>query len=644
MRCAPALLLLAAALPAVDAPIGTLPPEPRSLQLTPGGNTGPVRSVDPMALGQDIEALRRSVRRVQEALGEQPAPTEAHGEKAAAPSAPAHETEVRRKTSDRYGEQLAALGQGMEAQITAKLDHEPAELVLKELVAVTGAAWDDVPVPALRRTVSLRLAATTLPDVLDRMLGQIGLAWREEGHGGARRIVIVEGGLTGEDAEAASVRALERAAAEGDGPVAAEAHYLLGSRDLKAHRPIEAMRRFNTLVEAMNRSKDATVKRWVQRGVKAIADCMSELSQWQDARSVYRNYISRSEDEEDPDLPRVYLAAAEAGRRLGLERKDPVAFDEAADDLHAMLERFGKDADRPEVPIARLMVGGLLYDQQRWREAETQLRLYAEAAGGRTSDQVGFWLASCAFELGRFDAARDGYERLYRDFQAGRRDGKAADGVYEQAAYRIGLCHMRRQPPQYVHALFAFQRAQAEFPKTTLTAELTVNIARCYAEIEREDDAVNQLTKLLKEDGAADASAVQARLDTLVGHLLGRLSDYPGPVRSRVMFYIAQATSRRADRLPAERRVLASQAVGWYERTLQEEPANELRDAARIGLARAAFQAEDAARAELELKKVLQDPTVGERDRAFAGRLLGDWHRQQGRLPEAIKAYKGEVD
>ncbi len=639
MRPVPLLLLLATLTPAAEAPIPTLPPEPRSLQLTPGGSSTTNRPVDAAALGKDIEALRRSIQRVQDALGEkaESAPV------ATPPAGAAHVAEAQRKLSDRYGEQLAALGDGMEARIAAAIDHEPAELVLKELMAISGAGWDDVPVPALRRTVSLRVSGVALPDVLDRLLGQIGLAWREEGHGAARRIIVVEGALSGEDAEAASVRALERAAASGDGPVAAEARFLLGSRDLKAHRPIEAMRHFNTLVETMNGSRDAVVRRWVQRGVRSIADCMSELGQWQDARSVYRNYITRSEDS-DPDLPRVYLAAAEAGRRLGLERKDPVAFDEAADDLHAMLERFGTNPDLAEVPIARLMIGGLLFDQQRWREAETQLKLYAAAAGGRTADQVVFWQASCAFQLSRFDEARVAFEDLLRVFEAGRRDGQAPDSVYEQAAYHIGLCHMRRQPPQYVHALFAFQRAQVGFPKTGLSAELTVNIARCYAEIEREEDAVEQLTRLLREDGAADATAAQARLDNLVGHLLGKLSDYPGPVRSRVMFYIGQATSRRAERTPADKTVLASQAVGWYERTLQEEPANELRDAARVGLARAAFLAGDTGRGELELKKLLQDPTVGERDRAYAGRLLGDWHRQQGRLPEAIKAYKGEAE
>lgn len=641
MRAVPALLFIALVAPAAEAPIPTLPPEPRSLQLTPGGAPEANRAVDAAALGKDIEALRRSIKRVQEALGERPgsAPVVA-----TPPAAGGHEAAAVQRSSERFGDNLKTVGEGLEARITASIDHEPAELVLKELIAITGAGWDDVPVPALRRTVSLRLASVAMPDVLDRMLGQIGLTWREEGQGAARRIVVIEGALGGDDAEAASVRALERAAAAGDGPVSAEALYLLGARDLKAHRPIEAMRRFNTLVETLSGNRDPVVRRWVQRGVRAIADCMSELGQWQDARSVYRNYIARSDDETDPDLPRVYLSAAEAGRRLGLERKDPVAFDEAADDLHAMLERFGTNQDLPEVPIARLMIGGLLYDQKRWREAETQLRLYTEAAGGKASDQVAFWQASCAFQLNRFADARRGFEELTRMFESGHRDGQAPESIYEQAAYHVGLCHMRNQPPQYVHALFAFQRAQVAFPKSGLTAELTVAIARCYAEIEREDDAVEQLVGLLKGDGAADAAAAQARLEDLVGSLLGKLSDYPGPVRSRVMFYIGQATSRRADRTPAEKTVLASQAVGWYERTLQEEPANELRDAARVGLARAAFQAGDSGRGELELRKILQDPTVGERDRAYAGRLLGDWHRQQGRLPEAIKAYKGEVE
>ncbi len=628
------------------APLPPLPPEPRTLQLAPAqsGNAKPMP--ERSALATEIEALRQAVARVDAVLagGTALPATASHG--GTEPSAAEH-LDTPRRQSPAYGEQLvmqsgpASEGEP-EGLVHSALTNQPAEALVRELAQLADLPLEDTSAVGLRRPVDLQVDDLPWGDALDRILGQVGLTWRLEGRGATRRLLIVPGATEGTEAEEAGRRALERAARGGATPVAAEAKYRLARRELTAHRPVEAMHRFNAMVEDLSRSNDPQVRRWVQRAVRAIGDCMMELEQWQEARAVYRNYLARAEVD-DPDLPEVYLQAAEAGRRYGVEHHDPVVLDEAMDDLHTLLERFGKDPDRPEVPLARLLVGGLLVDAGRWAEAATQLALYAESTGEHPSDQVRAWLATCDFELGRYEAARARFEELHRIAVSGTRDAKTPAAVYERAAFQVGQCHLKADPPRYVHALFAFQRARTDFPSSTLTPELLVNIARCYAEIEREDEAVATLTELLKGDGATTAKDAQDRLDLLMGSLAGRLGEYPGPVRARVLFYIAQASHRRAERDRTERRTLAAQSIGWYERTLQEDPPVELRDAARVGLARAALLAGDEQRGVLELGNLLKDVTLGDRDRAYAARLLGDHYRATGKLREAMKAYRGEL-
>ncbi len=632
----------------------TLPPEPRTLRLAPGGNAHSSERVvlDRAGLASDIEALTRSVQRVEKALGNPananvPDADETHGPAAGvvAHDGPAAAPVV----SERFGPALIAVHRDGDILIDADLKDEPLDFVLKEVIKISGSVLEDAVVPGMKRSVDLRVRGVPWQACLDRLLGQAGLSWRITGSGAAERIALTNA-PDGDDDERAGERALERAAADGDSAFAAEARWLLANRRLKAGEPVEAMRRFNDLVQVMSRSHEPAVQMWVQRSIRGIGDCMAGLKQWSEARSVYRNYIARAA-EGDPDVPQVYLAAAEAGRRQGLAKQDPVAFDEAVDDLHALLEKFGDDPHRSEVPIARLMIGGLLYNAQRWLEAETQLSKYVADAGGRSNDTTRFQLADCAFHLMRYDHARSGFEDLLRRFRAG--TGDADKSLYEQSAYAIGLCFLRESQPHFVHALFAFQRAQSEFPKSKLSAELLLNIARCYAEIEREDEAVAALWDMLKietpqtadeSSSGTDKNRAQEHLDEAMGQLLGRISEYPGPVRAKALFYIAQAGHRHAERERAQRGVLAAQAIGNYERVLSEKPSPELRDAARVGLARACFLAGNDERGELELINALKDPGLGDRDRTYAARLLGEHYRAQGKSREAIKAFQGIVE
>jgi tetratricopeptide (TPR) repeat protein len=447
----------------------------------------------------------------------------------------------------------------------------------------------------------------------------------------------------GEALERQAQRALLAAARDRQTPAAAEAMYLLAHHEAAAGRALDAMRLYGNLAEAFGTSKDPVLRAWVQRAIRGIGDAMMAVRQYQDARGVYLSYLGRAAAD-DPDLPAVYLATAEAGRQLGLARQDVVALDEAIDLLHTMLDRFAKvPAAAAEVQLARLTLGELLFDAGRHAEAEAQLKLVAAKSGGAAPDQLAFWLAECAFQLGRVDEARPIYERLGRAWAAGKQDARAAGGLYATAAYRLGQCHLRRAEPQYVLALFAFLKARQDFPRSPLDAELLIGIARCYAELERTDDTVNALWELLKQDGVADEPQRRLRFDRLLGDLEGQLADYAGPVRAKILFYIAQADYRRAQRDRAGRAAAAAAAVSHYERVLAEQPPLDLAHAAKLALARAAQLGGQEARAAQALKELLREPSLSPRDRETAALQLGTYYRAQGRLRDAIRAYRGEV-
>jgi tetratricopeptide (TPR) repeat protein len=641
-------------------PQPALPPEPRSLHLAPAEGTRPrsgddLATIDQAALAEELAALARTVKRVEETIGTASASTvpgmpvlDADHRTPIAITLPDDDAEDGAvRTSAVYERALIATRRNGGWLITATIDGEPGDKVVKDLCQLIGLPAEDLSLAALRRSVELRVEDVPWADAMDRVLGQRGLTWRIDGDRKSRRF-IATAVPTAADESAVAVRALERAANGSDPAIAAEARWLLATRQLDARQPVEAMRLFNQLVQDASRSPDAAVRRWALRATRSIGDCLAQLGQWRDARRVYRSYISRAAEDDD-GLPAVFLASAEAGRKHGIEKKDPLAFDEAIEDLHALLEKYGEHDDRAEIPAGRLLIGGLLYDAGRFSEAETQLRRHATDTGGEITDTVRFQLADCALRLDRIDEARDGFEMLLRGWisRGGSTQIGTARMVYEQAAFNIGQCYLRERKPRFVHALFAFQRAQHEFPKTALTPELLLTIARCHAEIERDDDAVAALWELLKHEGGdarQDADA-QGRLDASMGQLMSRLGEYPGPIRARALFYIAQAGHRRAERdRTAQRTVLAAQAVGFYERVMGEDPSPELRDAARLGLARASLAAGNDQRGELELRNLLKDPSVADRDRAYASRLLGEHLRLTGRTREAIRAFDGQVE
>ncbi len=644
--------LLTTALSAAEGPVPSapLPPQPRPLQLgqrTTAVEKTPSENIVPGdgSLIDDIGALRRAVERVRTALDNDAATATKSVHQHQGVEIVTQAGEAKRRFSARFGVDRLSLQvvAGGESLVSASIEREAAEVVYRELALLLGRSVDDTGVIATRRAVSLHVKDVPWAEVLDRLLGQIGLAWREDG-GKEGLLVVFDGALQPRDRdmlEGLAGRALRHAAKKNHNAAGAEALWLLGSSEAAARRPLEAMKQFSSLADSYSGDTDAAVQVWVRRAIRGVGEAMMALDQFQDARGVFLNYISRAEVG-DPELPDIYLAAAEAARRQGLAKNDAIALDAAVDTLQNLLEEFTNvPAAAARVHLARLHLGDLLFESARWREAETQLKLVVAATEGRANDILSFRLAECAFHGSRSAEAMPAYVELHRRWKNGKTDGDAKSPIYATAAYRIGQCHLASAPPKQVHALFSFLRARQDFPESPLDSEFLVSIARCYAELQRDDETVNALWDLLKSDGVTDQRPGQLQLDQLLGELEGRLGSYTGPVRAKALFYIAQADYRRAQRDRRVRTAAAADAVHHYERTIAERPPKELLYAARLGLARAAILGGDNDLGEITLRELLEDPGLSLRDRDYAANLLGSHLRDQGRLREAIKAFSG---
>ena len=667
-----AVVALAAPVFAEDiVPMPALSPEPRVLQLTPAAGRGDTRStIAPMGpeLSAEIQDLRRALDRVRASLAAGGSSGAAPGDAAAPPHAEAAEVAVAEAVSSKtFGSALrvsrTATGGAL---VDAALGPVGADRILGELATLLGATLDEVKPAALSRQVTLRVNALPYPEALDRLLGQLGLRWREEGLGRARRLIVETTASDAADRGRRARRALERVASGPRGPAAAEAMWLLAAQDAAARRHAAALRGFADLVDRYGGIGDPAVALWVQRASLGSGEAMVALGAFADARIAFHAWLARSESG-DPEAARVLLLSAQAARRLGADRSDPGAYDEAVDDLHRLLESFANEPRAAsEVAAARLALGELLFAAgeqalglpggeasevppeaaARFREAEVQIVRWLKSTGRSAEeapDQAAFWLAECAFNLGRSDDARPRYERLHRRWKAGDSDPQAPATLYAQSAFRAGECWLRRSQPEYVRALFVFLRARQDFPQGEVAPYLLVRIAQCYAELEAEDQTVQALYALLRDEAVADARPGRQQLDQMLGELVGKLGHYPGPVRARVLFYIARAQWLQARRDRSEQATIARQAAATYRRVLVEQPSPELRHASQLGLARSLLLGGEDARGEAELRRFLRDPTIGARDREYGAQVLGEHLRARGRLVEAIQAFRGEV-
>jgi len=630
-------------------PLPGLPPEPRPLQLeaAPTPRAGTPRSAPEHAnVGADLEALRRAVERVRSTLGAAAPAADHAASSIGAESVPATAGAGPLRpgrSSDRFTMAVRPIDGGM--LVTADIRGEHLEAVYRELATLIGRAIDDSALVSTQRLVDLRISDLPWGEALDRLLGQVGLGWRQEGSGTSGKLVLHDLGRGGVDPQRRTQlaqQALRQAQTDRTTAYAAEASFLMGVHAARAGHRLEAVRLYTAVVEEFDPVKDPAFRPWVLRAIRGIADEMMELQQYHEARSVYHTWLTKAGD--DRELATVLLRAARAGILASQGRQDPLVADEAADALHDLLQRFANDpAAAREVAEARRLLGEQLFAAKRYAEAEAQLKLYA-ASLHTVTDQVGFWLAECAFHSDRLSEARPVYERLYRAWRSQQAETGAAPALYATAAFRIGQCHLKGKTPQPVQALFAFLRAHQDFPKSGMEIELLVAIARCYAELERDEEMITALWQLLKADAIADNRPGALQIDQLLGDLEGSLPAYPGPVRARVLFHIATANYRHAVRDRRERERLVGEAIFRFERVIAERPPSELLHAAQLGLARVALLAGQHERAERLLADLLRDGATSGRDRDFAGQLLGNHLREQGKLREAIKAYRGEAE
>ena len=637
LRSATALMIVLALLSGAEGPMPPLGPQARPLQLDDsGGRThATTDQAQRDALIDDISALRQAVVRVNAVLKAR----DGHADEPAAQATATAAATARTVTSKRYGDRLRAEHDGRGGvTISAALVNQPLDAIYAELLLVAARPGQELSGPRARSKAGLAVTALPFDEVLDRLLGQAGMAWREETVGGVRQVAAVERRDETSLDDQQALRVLERTALDHTSAAGAEAQWLLARRAALAKRHLEAIAAFNLLVDEWGASKDLEVRRWVLRGIRGVADAMFELSQWRDARAVYRNYLALARGE-DPEHAEVLLALADSEHRLGEAEHDPVLIDDTIQDLHLLVETWGEvPAASGVVATARLRLGELLYAAERWAEAEAHLQRVA--AAGADDDVTAFRLAECAFHQGRGAQVRPVYERLAKSWAVRKADPDADPAIYATSAFRVGECWLQGETPAYVPALFSFLRARQQFVRVNLGAETLLAIARCYSEIERDDDAISTLWELLKGD-ALDRRDPSLQVDQLLGDLQAGLGDYPGSVRARVLFHIAQATWAKANRSRSDRAGIAAQAIGTYERVMAEDPPPGLRDAAQIGMARAALLADQGPRAEALLTGMLARTDLAARDRALAGQILGQYYRDQGRLRDAVKAFSG---
>ncbi len=634
-----AFLLLVALAAVPPEPLQPLPPRPAPPQIET--RSDPLRGEDPRRIGADLLQLREAVERVTRILEPTAKPGSTRSSESPGSTGPSQAGESVVKESLRFTLSVTRNADG-ERYVTANIRAERLEAVYRELGVMLDRPIDDAGVTITQRLVSLLVADLPWDEALDRLFGQAGIHWHEAGSGPTAKLVLSERADPADSDHRAEIRAdsarrvLLRAAAGSVPHLAAEALFRLAQQEAAAGRHLDAIRGFSQLVVDFDAGTDPGVNVWILRGVRGIADAMVAAGQPAEALAVYRSYITRS-DGTDAELPAVYLAAGRAALLQARRANDPTARDEAGMLLDVLVERFANRADAAAaIAEARLSLGELLVDAKRWNEAEEHLATHVRTVR-HEDDRVAFWRAESLFHLGRFDEARSRYERVT---VAG--NSPLTSEQRARAAVRIGECLLGMRPPQYARALFAFIRARQNYPRLRLDGEVMVAVARCYAELEHESGAIEEFWQLLRGSALDDQGARDA-LGQFLGSLQGSLTQYDTTVRSRVLFYIAEADHRQAWRDQLRRPQLVADAIQRYDRVLKENPSADLRNAARLGMARVAFLGGEDALGRQAVQELLYDPESSERERQLAAQTLGDHLKAQGLLREAITAYEGAL-
>ena len=167
-----------------------------------------------------------------------------------------------------------------------------------------------------------------------------------------------------------------------------------------------------------------------------------------------------------------------------------------------------------------------------------------------------------------------------------------------------------------------------------MEAEVVVNIARCYAEMQIHTELRQELYKILTINSLHDSREGQVQIEQLISDVKTHLKDFNAQPQVKVLFYIAQAKVWEAERHPNEdkRKGMLLKAVSSFERVIKEGGGGSIVDAAKLRLAQAAARAGDDERAEQTFLEILRDNKTQPRDMELAAQMLGNFYRERGRL------------
>ncbi|MHC5068582.1 MAG: tetratricopeptide repeat protein, partial [Planctomycetota bacterium] len=285
------------------------------------------------------------------------------------------------------------------AEVSANIRDEPVEVVYRELIALRGYRLDDRTVGGGRRRVALAVDGLAWGQALRRVLGQVGLDWRR---GPDDKVVVFElqrEPLDRDERLRRADAAFLDAAPDPSRPASAEGRFL---RALQYHRSgdlVVAIAAYEDVFRDLDTSGPgyAAARPWVRSAMLGIAEAWNELGQSRDAYNVYMDYLSTAE-EDDPQLPQIYLRAAAATRALGVNDDgavvDPAALVQAEDLLDLLIQRFGKNPQHAVVVArARLDLGLLLYEQGAYLAAREHLAAHLKESAGQGSDAIRFMVA-----------------------------------------------------------------------------------------------------------------------------------------------------------------------------------------------------------------------------------------------------------
>ena len=239
-------------------------------------------------------------------------------------------------------------------RVDAAVRRERVQVIYTELITLMDRSFDDQLVGNVARRVSFHVKGMPWQQALTSLLGQAGLAWRLNGE----KIVIYE--LNREQRQRGDVQQLAEqsftnALEGGDGVFAAKAAYLLAQQEHDDKHLYPAMSRYEEVIKRFQDKQDnPAIAIWVSKAWQGVGDVLMEMEQYREARNIYLNYISLAELD-DPDLPRIRLAASRASQALAKGqggKHDPVAADRAQDLLQSLIQDYRNEVSYHDV-VAR---------------------------------------------------------------------------------------------------------------------------------------------------------------------------------------------------------------------------------------------------------------------------------------------------